>query len=135
MKILVIDDQEDIRKFLTVMLCKNRGWKTDTADSGEYGLRRVHECCPDVILLDYMLPDLEGRDVLKDLKADPKTAGIPVVMLTAKSDPVMMKSLLDLGAADFITKPFDIQFVVKTLKKVVKKVADVSNPRKRNVKA
>lgn len=129
MRILVIDDQEDIRRILTAMLRKNRGWEVETADSGESGIKRVRELHPDVILLDYMLPDLEGGEVLKDLKADSETAGIPVVMLTAKSDPVMMKALLSLGAADFIKKPFDIEFVVKVLKKVVKQSSALSKPR------
>ena len=105
-KILLVDDTKDI-VFVVSRRLKSWGYEPLTADSGEEALRVAQEHIPDLILLDIMMPKMKGRDVCARLKADPRTAQIPVIFLTALSLPDHIKAGLDVGAVDYIVKPFE----------------------------
>ena len=105
-RILLVDDTEDILLVVSRRL-KSWGYEALTASSGEEGLKIAEERLPDLILLDIMMPKMKGRDVCARLKADPKTAKIPVIFLTALGLADHIKAGMDLGAEDYIIKPFE----------------------------
>ena len=105
-KVLVVDDTKDILVVVSKRL-QSWGYEPFTADSGEEGLRIAMEQIPDLILLDIMMPKMKGRDVCAKLKADPKTEKIPVIFLTALGLADHIKAGMDLGADDYIVKPFE----------------------------
>ena len=105
-KVLVVDDTKDILVVVSKRL-QSWGYEPLTADSGEEGLRIAMEQIPDLILLDIMMPKMKGRDVCAKLKADPKTEKIPVIFLTALGLADHIKAGMDLGADDYIVKPFE----------------------------
>ena len=104
--ILLVDDTEDILLVVSRRLT-SWGYEALTASSGEDGLKIAEEHIPDLILLDIMMPKMKGRDVCARLKADPKTAKIPVIFLTALGLADHIKAGMDLGAEDYIVKPFE----------------------------
>jgi two-component system alkaline phosphatase synthesis response regulator PhoP len=104
-KILVIDDEKDILDLVEYNL-KQNGYKVSCVVSGEEALDAASSFMPDLILLDLMLPGIDGFDVCKELKSHTDTRDIPVIMLTAKSEDVDVVTGLELGADDYITKPF-----------------------------
>ena len=104
--ILLVDDDEAIRKVVGFRL-KQAGYRVLTASSGEEGLQIAAAQQPDLILLDIMMPKMKGRDACARLKADPKTSRIPVIFLTALGLADHVKAGMDLGAEDYIVKPFE----------------------------
>lgn len=105
-RILIVDDTKDILLVVARRL-KSWGYESLIADSGEEGLRLAEEQLPDLILLDIMMPRMKGRDVCVQLKSNPKTAQIPVIFLTALGLADHIKAGMDLGADDYIVKPFE----------------------------
>ena len=105
-RILVVDDTKDVLQVVSRRL-QSWGYEAITADSGEEGLRAAEEQVPDLILLDIMMPKLKGREVCARLKANPKTQNIPVIFLTALGLADHVKAGMDLGAEDYIVKPFE----------------------------
>ena len=105
-KILVVDDTKDILLVVARRL-QSWGYEAFTAESGEEGLNLAAKHLPDLILLDIMMPKMKGRDVCIRLKADPKTEHIPVIFLTALGLADHIKAGMDLGAEDYIVKPFE----------------------------
>ncbi len=105
-KILIVDDTKDILLVVSRRL-ESWGYKAFTADSGEEGLRVAETELPDLILLDIMMPKMKGRDVCARLKANPATQEIPVIFLTALGLADHIKAGMDLGAEDYIVKPFE----------------------------
>ena len=105
-RILIVDDTKDI---LTVVSRRLQSWGYEplTAESGEEGLAIAEAQVPDLILLDIMMPKMKGRDVCARLKANPKTQRIPVIFLTALGLADHIKAGMDLGAEDYIVKPFE----------------------------
>ena len=106
-RVLLVDDEELIREVAEVALAKVGGWEVLTASSGEEGLSKAVAERPDAILLDLMMPGLDGLGTLARLQADPATASIPVVFLTAKVRQSEQQRWIDLGAAGVLVKPFD----------------------------
>ena len=106
-KILVIEDEEHIRKVLSYNL-KLDGFEVYLAENGLVGLEMARDIDPDLILLDWMMPGMDGLQVLSELKHDDDTKTIPVFMLTAKSLMAEVGRALYEGADDYITKPFDV---------------------------
>ena len=104
-RILIVDDNQDI---LHVISKRIEGWGYEAlvAESGEEGLRMAEEQTPDLVLLDIMMPKMKGRDVCARLKTNPKTQHIPVIFLTALGMADHVKAGMDLGADDYIVKPF-----------------------------
>ena len=105
-RILVVDDTKDILLLVSRRL-QSWGYEAITAASGEEGLHLAEEQAPDLILLDIMMPKMKGRDVCARLKANPKTQKIPVIFLTALGLADHVKAGMDLGADDYIVKPFE----------------------------
>ena len=105
-KVLVVDDDPVIQRLLQVNF-EMEGWQVVIADDGVAGLAAARAEMPDAILLDVMMPKKDGLTVAAELKADPETAGIPVVLLSAKAQAGDLGAGLDAGADEYITKPFD----------------------------
>jgi len=104
-RILIVDDTKDILLVVSRRL-QSWGYEPLTASSGEEGLRIAEEAVPDLILLDIMMPKMKGREMCARLKANPKTQHIPVIFLTALGLADHIKAGMDLGAADYLVKPF-----------------------------
>jgi diguanylate cyclase (GGDEF)-like protein len=119
-RILVVDDDPDILQFVEMNL-DMEGFDTQTAESGRVALEVARERPPDLILLDVMMPELDGLTVLRRLRSSPATASIPVVLLTAKALAEDRVRGLDLGADDYITKPFDIEELLARVKAVLRR--------------
>ena len=107
MKVLLIDDEDDIRKVARLSLSRVGKMEVAEASSGLEGVRRAESEAPDVILLDVMMPGLDGPSTLSALRSSEKTASIPVVFLTAKAMPAELERLRSLGARGVLIKPFD----------------------------
>ena len=106
-RILIVDDEDDIREVAQVSLELVGQYEVTTAASGRDGVQRARTEQPDAILLDVMMPDLDGPGTLAELRADPATRDIPVVFLTAKTQQADRARLAELGAAGILVKPFD----------------------------
>jgi DNA-binding response OmpR family regulator len=103
--VVIVEDEPHIVLSLEFLL-ERAGYETVAATDGAQGLALVRELRPDVVLLDVMMPELNGYDVCRAIKADPALAGIPVIMLSAKGQEVEVFRGLELGAAAYVTKPF-----------------------------
>lgn len=119
--ILVIDDELDVVKLIEYNL-KDAGFKTLSALDGENGLQMARDHKPDLIILDLMLPGVDGKDVCKELKKDKETETIPIVMLTAKTSELDRVVGLELGADDYITKPFSPREMVLRVKNILRRM-------------
>jgi CheY-like chemotaxis protein len=106
-RVLLIDDEDDIREVAQVSLEMVGNWEVITASSGAEGLARAVAERPDAILLDVMMPDLDGPSTYGRLQANPTTRDIPVILLTAKVQASDQRRFADLGVAAVIAKPFD----------------------------
>ncbi len=124
--ILVVEDEEHIRKILEYNL-KLDGFEVHLAENGQMGLELAREKKPDVILLDWMMPEMDGLEVVSQLKQDKTTENIPIFMLTAKGMMVDVGQALCEGADDYITKPFDPMQLGKTIKKKMEKCAEAQS--------
>jgi two-component system phosphate regulon response regulator PhoB len=118
--IFVVDDEEDIRELLQYNL-EREGFVVHLSGSGEQAVKKARKLLPDLILLDLMLPGIDGLEVTKKLKRNPDTSHIPIIMLTAKGDEVDIVTGLELGADDYITKPFSPKVVVARIKAVLRR--------------
>jgi two-component system, OmpR family, response regulator len=105
--VLYVDDEPDIREIVRIALGLTRGLTVHTASSGEQALTLVRELRPDLVLLDVMMPGLDGPGTLGRLRKDPNTARIPAIFMTAKAMPKEVALLLEMGALGVIAKPFD----------------------------
>jgi two-component system phosphate regulon response regulator PhoB len=119
-KILVIEDEPDIAEVLQYNLEKE-GFDVETARRGDTGIDAVRRDSPDLILLDLMLPGIDGLELTRMLKRDPLTSRLPIVMLTARGDEVDRIVGLELGADDYISKPFSPREVVLRVKAVLRR--------------
>jgi DNA-binding response OmpR family regulator len=106
-KILVVDDEADILHFLELVLAE-RGYEVVTAAGGQQALAEARSHAPDLVLLDIMMPQMDGWEVLRLLRVDPRTAGIPVAMVSARTDAKDRVQGLQEGAVDYICKPFSL---------------------------
>ena len=122
--VLIVDDERDLRTLLDFNL-RQAGWQTAEASTGAEALARARSLNPAVIVLDLNLPDVSGTDVCRVLKADPQTAGIPVLMLTARGSEGDRILGLELGADDYVPKPFSVREVVLRVESVAKRRAPV----------
>jgi CheY-like chemotaxis protein len=106
-KVLIIDDEDDIREVAALSLETVAGWKVVTANCGPEGLRMAAAEKPDAILLDVMMPEMDGPTTFKNLQANPETSHIPVLLLTAKVQGVDQRRFASLGVKAVLFKPFD----------------------------
>jgi two-component system, OmpR family, phosphate regulon response regulator PhoB len=122
--ILIVEDEAHIRRVLEYNL-KLDGFEVYMAEDGAAGLQLVREKRPDVILLDWLMPVMNGPQVLAELKADSSTEHIPVFMLTAKGMLADVTQALETGADDYITKPFNPVQLGKTIREKLEKCETV----------
>lgn len=115
-KILVVDDEKDIVETLSFML-KARGYDVIEALDGEEGLKCAKECSPDLIILDVMMPKINGYKIARLLKYDSKYKHIPIVMVTARGQDADKLIGEETGADEYITKPFEFEEVLETVNK------------------
>ncbi len=122
-KILIVDDEEDILELVAYNL-KREGYQTVSAVSGEEALKKCRSETPDLIVLDLMLPGIDGLQVMKTLREDSVTKNIPTVMLTAKGDEADIVTGLELGADDYISKPFSPRVLLARVRAVLRRNRD-----------
>ncbi len=118
--ILVVEDDENIQQLVGYNLAK-AGFHVIYADNGEQALSLIKREKPELIVLDLMLPGLNGFEICKLVRKDPKTKSLPIVMLTAKSEENDMAAGLDLGADDYITKPFSPKILISRIKAALRR--------------
>lgn len=117
--ILAVDDEREILELLEYNLVKN-GYRVMTVGTGEEALRSARSQTPDLVLLDLMLPGIDGLDVCKALKNDPRTAAVPIVILSAKGEESDIVAGLELGATDYVTKPFSPRILLARIRAVLR---------------
>jgi two-component system, OmpR family, alkaline phosphatase synthesis response regulator PhoP len=128
-EILVVDDEEDIRELVTFNLTRE-GYVVQCASSAEEALESVRKKTPHLIILDLMLPGMDGLEAAKRLKRDPSTEDIPIIMLTAKGEEADVVTGLELGADDYITKPFSPRVLTARVKTVLRRKIGVASLKK-----
>lgn len=104
--VLIVDDEADVREITQLGLEMATHWRILTACSGQAALLMAAEHQPDIILLDMMMPGMDGRDTLQQLKANAQTRSLPVILVTAKAQPSTMESFGDLDVVSILAKPF-----------------------------
>jgi len=120
-KILVVEDEKDILQLVTLYLEKE-GFRILKATTGTEGLRSAKEDNPDLVILDLMLPEIDGLDICKQLRGAPDTAQLPIIMLTAKAEESDTVIGLELGADDYVTKPFSPKTLVARVKALFRRL-------------
>lgn len=121
-RVVVVDDEEDILELVEYNLAKE-GFYVECVTTGEAAIKQARDGKPDVLVLDLMLPGVDGLEVCRTLKNDPDTRNIPIVMLTAKGDEADIVTGLELGADDYITKPFSPKVLVARVRAVLRRRA------------
>jgi phosphate regulon transcriptional regulator PhoB len=119
-RVLIVEDEPDIRE-LVVHHLKREGYLVSAASSGEEALRQVQAAPPDLVLLDLMMPAMDGLEVCRRLRQDPATVSLPIVMLTAKGDEVDRVLGLEIGADDYIVKPFSPKELLARIRAVLRR--------------
>jgi len=120
LKILIVDDEKDIVDLVAYNLEKE-GYETLKALDGEKALQMVRTRIPDLVILDLMLPGIQGLEVCKRIRKVPETAAIPIIMLTAKGEEIDKVLGLEVGADDYITKPFSVKELLARVKAVLRR--------------
>lgn len=119
-QVLVVDDEEDILELVRFNLSKE-GYQVKCTTSGEEAIESIRKARPDLMVLDLMLPGMDGFEVARFLKRDPETRNIPIVMLTAKTEEVDVLTGLEMGADDYVTKPFSPRILAARIKAVLRR--------------
>ncbi len=123
--ILVVEDEHEIQELVTYNLAKE-GYRVTAVGTGEEALRSVATARPDLVLLDLMLPGVDGLEVARLLKADPSSREIPIIILTAKGEETDMVSGLELGADDYIRKPFSVRVLIARIRAVLRRATQAN---------
>ncbi|MDD4569894.1 MAG: response regulator transcription factor [Tepidanaerobacteraceae bacterium] len=131
--ILIVDDEKNIRELVKFNL-ESRGYKVIEAADGEEALNLIKTSEPALIILDLMLPKIDGLEVCRVLKGNPLTKKLPIIMLTALGDEIDKIVGLELGADDYITKPFSPRELVARVRAVIRRVEDQEEPNQKSVK-
>lgn len=118
--ILVVEDDEDIQQLVSYNLVK-AGFDVECAETGEQGLQKINSCDPDLVLLDLMLPGINGSEICRQLRLTEEHRELPVIMLTARGEEADVIAGLDLGADDYITKPFSPEVLISRIKAVLRR--------------
>lgn len=125
--ILIVEDEEDVLE-LVVHHLRRAGYQTERASDGPTGLQKARSVLPNLVILDLMLPGLEGTTVCRQIKDDQRTAHIPLLMLTARADEVDRILGLELGADDYVTKPFAPRELVLRVRKLLARAGGAARP-------
>lgn len=126
-KILVVDDEEHIRQLVGMYLAKE-GFAVETAADGRAALSKVNAVKPDLVILDLMLPEIDGWSVCRELRRSPITESLPIIMLTARDDLIDRILGLELGADDYLTKPFNPRELVARVRAVLRRAVRSAAP-------
>jgi DNA-binding response OmpR family regulator len=126
-RVLVVDDERDLNELITFNLQRN-GYDVICAFNGSDAIDKVRSEQPDLIVLDIMLPGIDGNEITRQLKSDPKTAQIPIIMLTARSEETDVVVGLKLGADDYVTKPFSMKILLARLESLSRRLDQRANP-------
>ncbi len=121
-RILIIEDEEDIRELVRYNL-EREGFSVSEAESGEEGLKKISKKRPDLILLDLMLPGKDGMQICRELRQDVDARSIPIIMMTARGEESDIVAGLELGAEDYIVKPFSPKVLMARVKAVLRRHA------------
>ncbi len=121
--ILVVDDEEDIVELVNLNLARE-GYRVLSCTTGEKALEIARSKLPDLIVLDLMLPGIDGLEVCRRLKSGPKTEHVPIVMLTAKGEDADIVTGLELGADDYVTKPFSGKVLVARVRRLLRRATE-----------
>ena len=121
--ILVVEDEEDLRDIIIYNL-EREGYKTVGVESGEEGLEQAISLKPDLVILDLMLPGMNGMDVCRTIKQDSSTQVIPIIIVSAKGEEADIVSGLELGADDYLTKPFSPRILLARVGAVIRRNAE-----------
>jgi two-component system phosphate regulon response regulator PhoB len=124
--ILVIEDDPEISELLSFSLAKE-GWTVVIAEDGESGLAKLPAAKPDCVVLDIMLPGMDGLEILKALKADPERKRLPVIMTTAKGEESDVVAGLELGAEDYVVKPYSPKVLIARIRAALRRAVDESS--------
>jgi two-component system alkaline phosphatase synthesis response regulator PhoP len=124
--ILVVDDEKDLLELISYNLQRN-GYEVLTAANGAVALEMAQRQVPDMVLLDLMLPGLDGTEVARRMKADPRTANIPIIMLTAKAEETDVVVGLTIGADDYVTKPFSPKVLLARMNTVLRRTESTAS--------
>ncbi|MGH8931587.1 MAG: response regulator transcription factor [Egibacteraceae bacterium] len=117
---MIVEDEEDIRDLLYYNLTRE-GFRASVAEDGVQAMEKIRQDAPDIVLLDLMLPGLDGLELTRRLRRDARTAHLPVLMLTAKKEEVDRIVGLELGADDYVTKPFNLRELVLRIRAVLRR--------------
>ncbi len=128
-KILIVDDEPDIVDLVSYNLKKD-GYRVTTASDGEVALDKIKKDNFDLVVLDLMLPGIQGVDLCRIIRNDPKTAGIPIIMLTAKGEEIDRVIGLESGADDYMTKPFSPRELIARIKAVLRRTSEKTTTEK-----
>lgn len=120
--VLIVEDEKEIQELLRYNLSKE-GYRVTAVGTGEEALRAVRSSLPDLILLDLMLPGLDGLEVCRRLKGDPTTRQIPLMMITAKDEEADVVTGLEMGADDYLPKPFSPRVLIARLRAVLRRAS------------
>ncbi len=126
-EILIVEDEEEIRELVRYNL-ERGGYQVAGTDSGDDALTRVRSLKPDLIVLDLMLPGLDGLSVCRILKEDPETRSVPIIMLTARGEEKDIVAGLELGADDYVTKPFSPRILLSRIEAVLRRTRRETQP-------
>ncbi len=124
-KILTVDDEADICNLITMTLNSNGFNNVRSVNDGEYAIRTAREWHPDLILLDLMIPKTDGLTVCRELKSNKETSDIPIIMITAKNEESDIVLGLELGANDYITKPFSLKVLVARIRSQLRNASKI----------
>lgn len=127
--IYIVEDDVNIREIERYAL-KNSGYEVEEFESGESLFKRLERAVPSLLLLDIMLPDEDGLEILGKLRANKNTAAIPVIMVTAKTSELDKVKGLDLGADDYITKPFGVMELISRVKALLRRTQSAAEETK-----
>jgi len=130
-KIMVVDDEPDALELIEFNL-KQAGYDVVTAGDGAAALKKAHSASPDLVILDIMLPEIDGFEVCKLLRRDPATAAIPILMLTARAAEIDRVLGLELGGDDYVTKPFSPRELVLRVNKILERAAAPAKSKRDN---
>ena len=121
LRVLYIEDQADIQTVLRLSLAASKRFTVDVADTGREGIDKALALKPDLILLDYSLPDMDGPEILENLRASEATATIPVIFITAMTQQVDMELCMSRGALEVILKPFSPREITRQILEILER--------------
>jgi two-component system phosphate regulon response regulator PhoB len=121
-RVIVVEDERDMADLVSMRL-KREGYLTEVAYDGQEGLEKIRSSPPDLAIIDIMLPRLSGTDLVTEMRQDPRTAAVPIIMMTAKGEDSDVVVGLQLGADDYVTKPFSMSVLVARVGAVLRRAA------------